>query len=407
MLVSILTVAGAVCFGVIATLAEHSRAQAASAVRARTEPLLVQAVTLYTKLSDANATATATFVTGGPESPGSRARYVLDVRAASDALAVLTREAGQSAQATGAVRAIGENLPSYAGLIESARANNRQGFPVGAAYLRAASALLGGTILPAADRLYTTEARQLSDDYGTASSTTALIVLLAVVAVALVVLILAQRFLAVISQRVFNVPIVIATFVLVAVSAWSVVGLLDEQSALTGARRGSDSVEVLSATSVLLSRAESDQSLTLVGRGSDEIDAADLPRVIGRLGSSGGLVAEVSERARSAYARVAAAQLSGLFDAYRGQTGTIASLVNRGLTKQAISAATSPAAAAVPARLSANLGGQIAAAQGRFASAAADATSSLAGLSVAIPLLTALAALFALAGLRQRLQEYR
>jgi hypothetical protein len=93
-LVSILLVAGAVCFGVIATVAERSRAQAAEAVRTQTEPLLGQAATLYTALADANATATTTFLQGGLEPPARRARYLADVHQASDVLAGLTAQVG-------------------------------------------------------------------------------------------------------------------------------------------------------------------------------------------------------------------------------------------------------------------------------------------------------------------------
>ena len=407
LLVSILTVAGAICFGAIATIAEHSRSQAAGAARHRTEPLLVQAVTLYTKLSDANATVTATFVTGGPEPPASRARYDRDLRSASDAVAALTQEVGASAQANRAIRTIIERLPVYAGRVDAARANNRQGLPVGAAYLRAASALLGGTILPAADRLYSSEAMRLSDDYGTGSSTVALVVLLGVIGVALVVLIFTQRFLTRISQRILNLPMVVATLVLLAVSVWSVVGLLGEQSALASARRQSDSAQILSAASVLFSRAETDQSLTLVGRGSDEIATLDLPQVIRRLGSPGGLIAEVAARARAAGSPGAASRLTALFGTYQARTVEIESLQGKGLTRQAITAAAAPAAVSTANGLSANLTGQLGAAQRRFASEAADATSSLAGLWLAIPLLTAVATVLALLGLRQRLDEYR
>ena len=66
---SALVVAGVLCFGVVATLAVHSRSKAANAARTQTEPLLVQAVTLYDSLSDANATATTTFLTGGLRRP--------------------------------------------------------------------------------------------------------------------------------------------------------------------------------------------------------------------------------------------------------------------------------------------------------------------------------------------------
>jgi hypothetical protein len=72
---------------VIATAAERSRASAASAARSQTEPLLGQAATLYTALSDANATATTTFLEGGLEPPARRARYAADLRLSTDALA--------------------------------------------------------------------------------------------------------------------------------------------------------------------------------------------------------------------------------------------------------------------------------------------------------------------------------
>ena len=73
-----------------------------------------------------------------------------------------------------------------------------------------------------------------------------------------------------------------------------------------------------------------------------------------------------------------------------------------------------PATGAIIAEHPLSTDGEIAAAldrvqsaQREFQSRAADATSSLSGLSIAIPLLTALAAVLGLLGVRQRLQEYR
>ena len=193
---AVLVVVGAICFGVIATIAEHSRAQAARAARTQTEPLLVQSVNLYTALSDANATATTTFLKGGLEPPARRARYVADLNAASRALATLTRGVGDDPVAGAAVQTIGRQLPVYSGLIESARANNLQGYPVGAAYLRQASSLLTGSILPAADRVYAAEARRLSDDYSTGTAAAAFVALVAVILLALAVLLYAQGYVA-------------------------------------------------------------------------------------------------------------------------------------------------------------------------------------------------------------------
>ena len=406
-LASILAMVVGVGFGVIATAAERSRARAAQAVRLQTEPLLVQAVTLYTALSDANATATTTFLQGGLEPPSRRAQYLQDLRRASDSLATLTRGVGGSVDARTALGTITEQLPVYSGLVESARANNRQGFPVGAAYLREASAGLTGTILAEADRLYASEANRLGGDYEKGAASSAILVLAVAVGLAVGLLILAQLYLARVSRRILNVPMLLATIVLAGVSIWAVVGLISEQNALARARGDSDSVEVLSATRVLLSRAQSDQSLTLVNRGSDVKDPADFAAVMGTLGRRGGLIGESSALVRRTGTPAAANQVTSEFAAYQNETAQLTGLEGSGLILQAIKRATSQRSSSVATRLDANLGDQINAAQRRFVSTAADATSSVAGLSVAIPVLTALAAVLAVIGLRQRLVEYR
>ena len=55
-------------------------------------------------------------------------------------------------------------LPVYTGLVETARVYNRQGLPLGAAYLREASGLMRDKLLPAAKQLYRTETGRLADD---------------------------------------------------------------------------------------------------------------------------------------------------------------------------------------------------------------------------------------------------
>lgn len=407
-LIALLVVAAAVSFGAIATAAEHSRAHAAQAARSQTEPLLVQASTLYTALADANATATTTFLTGGLEPPARRALYVSDLRTASDALTSLTSEVGSSADARAAVRTIADQLPVYSGLVESARANNLQGFPVGAAYLRAASTTLTGTILPAADRLYATEARRLSDDFGTGTASVALVVLALAMALALGLLALTQLYLARISRRVLNLPMLIATVVLLGVAIWSVVGLISEQNALSAARRsGSDSVELLSAARVLLSRAQSDESLTLVNRGSDATDPVDFNRVMGVLAPPDGLIGEIGALAPQNGTDAAANQLASDFATYRTQATQITSLLSQGQLQNAINAATSPSSTLLANAVNENVIGQIHDAQARFTDSADAATSAISGLSIAIPILTVLAATLALLGLQQRRGEYR
>jgi hypothetical protein len=398
-------IAAIVLFGIVATAAERSRAHAASGVHGQIEHLLVQAKNLYSALSDANATATTTFLTGGLER---RAHYDRDLRVAGAALATLSREAGNTPGAGAPLQTITQELPNYAGLVESARANNRQGFPVAAAYLRLASSRLADPILPAAAALYSADAERLSSDYGTGTATGPFVLLLVVASIALGVLVASQLYLARISHRVLNVPLLIATVVVLAATAWASIALVSERSSLrTAQHSGSDPVEVLSVARVLVSRAQSDQSLTLVNRGSDRTDPVDLTHVMSALSGPGGLIAEAetldTQTGRDANART----LGANFAAYQAQTALINRLFAEVGTKQAIDAALSPQAARTSATLNTTLDDQIGDAQRRFTHAAGDASSAVSGLIIAIPVLTVVALVLAIVGLRQRLEEYR
>ena len=111
---------------------------------------LVRVQTIETDLLVADANATNTFLVGGLESPQRRAAY-------DDALAEVAGLVSQAAQAqpadADALAALNAHVLDYAGLVEAARANNRQGLPVGAQYLREASNGLRTDALPVADAL--------------------------------------------------------------------------------------------------------------------------------------------------------------------------------------------------------------------------------------------------------------
>jgi hypothetical protein len=176
---------------------------------------------------------------------------------------------------------------------------------------------------------------------------------------------------------------------LLAVSVWAVIGLVSQQNALsTAQRRGSDSVELLSAANVLLSRAQGDLSLALVNRGTDQTDPRDFARVRQELTSSG------------------LANLVGSgFPAYLALAKRLQGLESDGQLQPAINLA--PAAGDIADNLNRGLQSRIDAAQKRFESSAADASSALSGLGLAIPLVTALAGVLVVLGLRQRINEYR
>ena len=119
----------------------------------------------------------------------------------------------------------------------------------------------------------------------------------------------------------------------------------------------------------------------------------------------GGLLAEISALARRTGTTAAAQKFQTDYPAYQAKAQTVADREGSGDLKGAIGLA--PQASAISERLSLDLAEQIDAAQGRFMRAAAHATSAFGGLGFAIPLITALAAVLALVGLRQRINEYR
>src|ERR1022692_1475338 len=166
-------------WGVVAALTANQHASAAASVVAVSEPLSLDAEQIYQGLSDADATAANAFLAGGLEPAAARQRYNADITQAAVRIEAASALVGssaartqlpgpQAAQASDG-SAIGDDLatlsaelPVYADEAGTARADNRLGLPLGAAYLREASTLMRGTLLPAASDIYTRESRRLT-----------------------------------------------------------------------------------------------------------------------------------------------------------------------------------------------------------------------------------------------------
>ena len=149
----IVSVVATVVFGVVATRTAIDRQTAADDVVAEAAPLLLDAQSLYVALADADAAATTIYLRAGTEAPALRRRYLDAVEQATDRLAVIAgADLGPGARQP--IATIAAQLPRYTGSVEAARANSRQGLPVGAAYQRRASELMRNEILPAATAVY-------------------------------------------------------------------------------------------------------------------------------------------------------------------------------------------------------------------------------------------------------------
>lgn len=258
---------GAIVFGFVAADAAGTRRDAVADVET-TEPLLVSAVGLSASLSDAHAIAAFSFLRGGTEPANSRRLYDRDMQKAGNGVAQLAREIGTASNGGPSMSRITRQLPVYAGLIDDARANYRQGFPVGSAYLRRASTTMRGEMLPAASDLYGIQARKLTTSYraGMQASTVLDVVLAGLALLAL--LVAAQVYLTRTTQRIVNPRLALATALLSGLMIWIVLAFVKQQNHLVEAQRaGSDPVELLTVTGILTSRAQADESVALSARG--------------------------------------------------------------------------------------------------------------------------------------------
>ena len=412
-LAAISILVAALTFGLLGETAATTRRNAARTAATESEPLLLRAVQLHDALSDADATASATFVIGGAEPSARRRRYLADVEAASSALAILGRRTDTSPETAAAVAGIGRDLPVYTGLIETARADNRQGFPVGAAYLRRASTLMRDRMLPAAARVYAVQGRLLNGRYRAGASGAVIVTFALVAVLTAAVLIAVQAYLIRLTHRRVNLPLVLGTLVFVAVAAWGVLGLAAEQRALLRAQRdGSDPVEVLSAVRALALRAQADEGLSLAARGSGDASLADFQlafRMLGLSTRSQGLLDDAEQLAAQHGSEQDVRRLAQQFDAYQRVHERVFSLESQGRFNVAadLSVGANGQELRIADGIRRSLDRLIGASQRRFESAAADARSAVGGLWLGIPLLTLSGALLGLHGVRLRMNEYR
>ena len=107
-----------------------------------TVPAIIDSQKIHESLADADRSAANAFLSGGIEALGPSQQYSVDMMAAHDGLEQASEANAVGPRATQELRQVMDDVMDYVGLVETARAYNRQGFPLGATYLRAASRLM-------------------------------------------------------------------------------------------------------------------------------------------------------------------------------------------------------------------------------------------------------------------------
>lgn len=398
-------------WGAVAAVAAGQHASGAGAVVSTSEPLSLDGQRIYRSLSDADATAASAFLAGGLEPQAVRRRYLADIAEAATSLEAATTTAGHSA-AQHDLATLSASLPVYAGEIETARADNRLGLPLGAAYLREASGLMRGTLLPAARGLYQQAHVELAAQSSQATGLPfALIALLVAIAVGLV-LFRSQRWLARRTHRVANAGLLLASAAGVVSVLWLIVALTVARVELGSARgHGSAPVEALAQADIAALQAHADESLTLIDNSGEDSFQADFVTVTKRLGPGPGTLLAAAASAASASpgsadATAAQSDAPAWYAAHR----RLRSLDDSGAHSQAVASATGSGPQDSGARfrqLDTALDRSIAADQAVFQSHAVSGRDATAGLEAGMIVLALIMAAGCALGLRQRLAEYQ
>ncbi|WUH93472.1 hypothetical protein OG900_27405 [Streptomyces sp. NBC_00433] len=260
-----------VAFGATTALQVTDRSTAADNVVKHSAPLSATAAEIYRSLADADATVTGGFLVGGEQPKDVSDRYEKDITHASKLITEAAANSEGSPQARAQISALNWQLPKYVELVTAAQTNNRQGLPVGGAYLRYANSQMRmpGGLLASADRLYQIENDRLGRDYVHAKALPYVSWGLGVVALG--ALLWAQRRHYRRTNRVFNQGMLAASAASAVVLLWLVAGHTVARAELeNSAAHGARSMQVLNNARISVLQARGDENLTLVARGSGD-----------------------------------------------------------------------------------------------------------------------------------------
>src|SRR5215472_3512588 len=381
-------------WGAVAAWTVAAHASATANVLSVSEQLSLDAQQIYRSLSDADATDAAAFLSGGLEPLSLRHRYQADIAQAARRLEAATAAAGNSA-AGSRLATLAAELPVYTGLVETARADNRLGLPVGAAYLRQASEVMRARLLPAARDLYAQENAQLAAANNQATGIPYLA--LTVAAITGFGLLWSQLWLTRRTNRLVNSGLLLATVAGLVMLIWLVSALSIARTHLISARdRGSAPVEALARADIAALQAHADESLTLIDRSGDDSFQQDFLVWQKRLGPGRGtLLTFAASLAHGSpggsRARAAASGAPAWFAVHR----RVRSLDDNGKYTAAVRLAigSGPAdSGGLFGRIDTDLTDAIAADQSAFRTAAVAGQNDLAGLEAGIIVLSVLMA---------------
>lgn len=350
---------------------------------------VVRVQSIHVDLLRADAIATNAFLVGGLEPPEQRAAY--DAAMSRVARSVAAAAAAQPADGR-ALGALSDQVQKYGALVEQARSNNRLGLPVGAQYLKQASAGLRADAIPILAAISKANEHRSAAEFGRAGSRWQLVIgVLGIAVLAGVAVWLARR-----THRYLNLSLTGATalVLLALLAALWVIGSVDARTTQVADNDYAHAV-ALADVRTAANDARSNESLTLIARGS-------------------GSAFEKAWQADAAAVR-ASLQRSGVdvateWNAYAATHTEIRRLDDTGEWDAAVARATTLAASGAGAQFS-RFDQLVTAARDRASAGAVDTLDGIGRSAPVFALLIGLVALVAswlvVRGIGQRIEEYK
>lgn len=278
-----------IAFAIAGSVAGWVSRSATAAAKSNTAPSLVGVQDLFASVAESNTAATAAFLSAVPSGEENRLQrnlYEDALRRASDSAEDVSSLVGDDAASHAALKDISARLNEYSGEIEAARLAAQLEQPNAEAGLRNALVRTQTEIDGSVQLISTQLQSQLDERSGEGRTLTIIAIVLGVLC--LVALAAVQVFLFESTNRVFNLPLLLGTILILLTTIALVRGALVRQAAIDNALEGgynsiTNTAEIQRAAYAL----QSESNLRLLGTSSADLEELEVAVDMGIIRATG------------------------------------------------------------------------------------------------------------------------
>lgn len=391
-------------YGAVAASGASQANSDVATMRGGASSSIMDAQTLYTKLSDADASASAGFVATGTQETLLSTRYNQDISAVA---ASLTNVIAGSPPPSADPKHLVDKLAIYHGMVVAARLPNPTVVTAEATSPRAASRYLRNTLLPSAQRIYWAESGRLKTQRVDAATYPYYAVGLGVAT--LVVLLFVQWYLTRRTRRRLNIGLGAATLLIVGALIYQNVAWAGLQHHLRSVGAIADQTTTLVTARVDAREARSDEALALMHDGVVTESEADfgntMTTLVGPDGGADTLIA-AERQAPDPGVRTAVGRAIADLQAWQERHAELQHSEESGDHAAAVAAALGPASSASDA-VDRDLCTAIKAANKAFARESRAGSNDIEPVGIVVFIITLLALVGLSVGIMRRHSEYR